>query len=73
MTRKLRPVCRSCGTQLVPWHKDDPSYHWEWCRRKTLRKPAAEPTPSKVPDLRGVPWGQQPPSEDNVQEFSSSI
>ena len=34
---KLKPVCRSCGVQLVPRHRDDPGYHWEWCNRKTLR------------------------------------
>ena len=31
-----------------------------------------EPIPSKVPDLRGVPWGEQPGGETQP-EFSSSI
>lgn len=35
--KRTRPVCRSCGVQLVTGHKDDPEYHWEWCKRKTLR------------------------------------
>jgi hypothetical protein len=35
--KTLKPVCRSCGAQLVAGHKDDPEYHWDWCNRKTLR------------------------------------